>query len=118
MGPVAESARTYDVVVYGATGFVGRLLAAYLAEHAPPDTRIALAGRTRSRCEDVRDGLPGAARTWAVLEADSSDLPSLAAMAASTRVLATTVGPYARYGMPVVEACARAGTHYADLTGE
>jgi short subunit dehydrogenase-like uncharacterized protein len=115
---VAESARSFDVVVYGASGFVGRLLAAYLAEHAPPDVRVALAGRSRSRCEAVREVLPAAARNWAVLEADASDPASLDVLAAQTRVLATTVGPYARYGMPVVEACARAGTHYADLTGE
>ena len=115
---MTDSARTYDVVVYGATGFVGRLLAGYLAEHAPPEARIALAGRSRERLQEVRDSLPQAAQAWAVLTADSSDRPALDSLAASTRVLATTVGPYARYGMPVVEACARAGTHYADLTGE
>ena len=115
---MAPNARDHDLVVFGATGFVGRLLAGYLAEHAPPATRIALAGRSRPRCEEVRDGLPPTARDWPVLEADSDNPASLAALAAQTRVLATTVGPYARYGLPVVEACARAGTHYADLTGE
>jgi short subunit dehydrogenase-like uncharacterized protein len=115
---VAPSERSYDVVLYGASGFVGRLLAGYLAVHAPEGTRIALAGRSRERCTEVRDGLPGGGRGWAVLEADASDEAALEALAASTRVLVTTVGPYARYGMPVVEACARAGTHYADLTGE
>jgi short subunit dehydrogenase-like uncharacterized protein len=118
MEVVSESGRPYDVVVYGASGFVGRLLAGYLAEHASPEVRIALAGRSRARVEEVRKGLPAAARDWPVLEADSSDVASLDALARQTRVLATTVGPYARYGMPVVEACARAGTHYADLTGE
>jgi short subunit dehydrogenase-like uncharacterized protein len=115
---VADSARTYDVVVYGATGFVGKLLAAYLAEHAPPEARIALAGRSRERLQEVRDSLPEGARGWAVLTADSADRAALDALAGQTRVLATTVGPYARYGLPVVEACAAAGTHYADLTGE
>jgi short subunit dehydrogenase-like uncharacterized protein len=115
---VADSARTYDIVLFGATGFVGRLLAGYLAEHAPAGTRIALAGRSPQRCADVRDALPEAARDWAVLPADASDADALNALAARTRVLVTTVGPYARYGLPVVEACARAGTHYADLTGE
>jgi len=115
---VADSARTHDLVVYGATGFVGRLLAAYLAEHAPPGLRVALAGRSRARVEAVRAGLPPAGRNWRVLEADSGNPASLAELAAATRVLVTTVGPYARYGLPVVEACARAGTHYADLTGE
>ena len=115
---MAAGARTHDLVVFGATGFVGRLLAAYLADSAPAGTRIALAGRSRSRLLEVRAGLPASAREWPVLEADSGDPASLAALAASTRVLATTVGPYARYGLPVVEACAAAGTHYADLTGE
>jgi short subunit dehydrogenase-like uncharacterized protein len=115
---VPGSAPTHDLAVYGASGFVGRLLAAHLAEHAPPGTRIALAGRSRARCEEVRARLPRAAADWPVLEADSGDPASLAELAAQTRVLVTTVGPYARYGMPVVEACARAGTHYADLTGE
>jgi short subunit dehydrogenase-like uncharacterized protein len=119
---VSDPARTHDLVVYGATGFVGRLLAAYLAAYladaAPADLRVALAGRSRSRLEQVRGELPAAARDWPLVEADSTDAASLAALAASTRVLATTVGPYLRHGLPVVEACARAGTHYADLTGE
>ena len=76
-GRVADNARTYDIVVYGASGFVGRLLAGYLAEHAPPGTRIALAGRSRARCAEVRDGLPEAARDWDVLEADAGDPPAL-----------------------------------------
>jgi len=110
--------RTHDLVLYGATGFVGRLVAAHLAEHAPPGTRIALAGRSRERCEAVRRDLPGPARDWPVLTADSGDPASLADLAGQTRVLVSTVGPYLRHGLPVVEACARAGTHYADLTGE
>ncbi|MGZ4507454.1 MAG: saccharopine dehydrogenase family protein [Blastococcus sp.] len=115
---MADSARSFDLVVFGATGFVGRLLAAYLAEHAPPGLRVGLAGRSRARVEEVRAGLPAAGRDWRVLEADSGDPASLAELATATHVLVTTVGPYARYGLPVVEACARAGTHYADLTGE
>jgi short subunit dehydrogenase-like uncharacterized protein len=110
--------RAFDVVVYGATGFVGALTAAHLAEHAPPGTRIALAGRSRDKLAAVRDGLPAAGRTWPLLEADATDPASLAALAAATRVVVTTVGPYARHGLPLVEACAGAGTHYADLTGE
>ncbi|ADB74727.1 saccharopine dehydrogenase family protein [Geodermatophilus obscurus] len=115
---MSDPARTHDLVVYGATGFVGRLLAAYLAGAAPTGLRIALAGRSRSRLEQVRGELPAAARDWPLVEADSTDAGSLTALAASTGVLATTVGPYLRHGLPVVEACARAGTHYADLTGE
>ncbi|MPQ99103.1 enoyl-ACP reductase [Modestobacter sp. I12A-02628] len=114
----AGDGRDVDIAVYGASGFVGRLLAGHLAEHAPAGTRIALAGRNRERLERVRDALPTAGRSWPVVVADSGDPASLAALAERSRVVATTVGPYARYGLPVVEACARAGTHYADLTGE
>jgi short subunit dehydrogenase-like uncharacterized protein len=113
---VAE--REHDVVVYGATGFVGALTAAHLAEHAPAGSRIALAGRSREKLAAVRATLPPAARDWPLIEADATDPASLAALAAATRVVVTTVGPYARHGLPLVEACARAGTHYADLTGE
>jgi len=113
-----SDAREHDVVLYGASGFVGALTAAHLAVHAPGGVRIALGGRSRERLEAVRATLPPAAHGWPLVVADSGDADAVAAMAASTRVLATTVGPYARYGLPVVEACARAGTHYADLTGE
>ena len=110
--------RTHDVVVFGATGFVGRLVAAYLAEHAPAGTRIALAGRSAHRLEEVRSGLPAAAHDWPIVVADAADPGSLRALAESTTTVASTVGPYLRYGLPLVEACAEAGTHYADLTGE
>jgi short subunit dehydrogenase-like uncharacterized protein len=110
--------REHDLVVYGATGFVGALTAAHLATHAPPGVRIALAGRSRDRLATVRDGLPPSAQHWPLVEADATDPASLAALAGAARVVVTTVGPYARHGLPVVEACAQAGTHYADLTGE
>lgn len=107
----------FDIVVYGATGFVGALVVEYLAEHAPPTLRIALAGRNPARLVEVRNGVPGAAR-WEFVVADSADEASIDAMAARTRVLITTVGPYLKYGLPVVAACAKHGTHYVDLTGE
>ena len=110
--------RDNDVVLYGATGFVGKLTARYLAAHAPAGTRVALAGRNRSRLEAVRTELGAVAVDWPLIVADSSDRAALAALAESTVVVATTVGPYARYGAAMVEACADAGTHYADLTGE
>ncbi|MBD1593751.1 enoyl-ACP reductase [Arthrobacter sp. S1_S22] len=113
-----NSSREHDLVFYGATGFVGRLIAAYVAEHAPAGMRVGLAGRSRSKLAAVRSELPAAAHGWALIEADSGDADSIAALAAGTRVLFTTVGPYAKHGLPVVEACARAGTHYADLAGE
>jgi short subunit dehydrogenase-like uncharacterized protein len=109
------SDRELDVVVYGATGFVGRLTAEHLAGHAPEGARIGLGGRSRERLERVRDGL---GVDWPLLVADSQDRAALDAMAARTRVVATTVGPYLRYGLPLVEACAAAGTDYCDLTGE
>lgn len=110
--------RQYDIVVFGATGFVGRLTAEYLATAAPTGTRIALAGRSKDKLEATRAALPTAARDWPLVVADSSDATAMAALAASTTAIATTVGPYAKYGKALVAACAEAGTHYADLTGE
>jgi short subunit dehydrogenase-like uncharacterized protein len=110
--------REHDLVVFGATGFVGGLLAGYLAGATPEGVRVALSGRSRAKLEQVRASLPERARDWPLLTADSTDPASLAAVAGSARVVATTVGPYAKYGLPLVEACARAGTHYCDLTGE
>jgi short subunit dehydrogenase-like uncharacterized protein len=110
--------RDLDVVLYGATGFVGRLTARYLAEHAPEGTRIALGGRSESKLAQLRGELGPRAADWPLLVADSQDAPALAAIAQRTRAVATTVGPYQKYGFPLVQACAEAGTHYADLTGE
>lgn len=113
--------RTYDVVLFGATGFVGRLTAEYLAANAPDHCRMALAGRNRAKLELLRQQLAATRPELAelpLLHADSDDLESLRTLAASTRVLATTVGPYLRYGEPLVAACAREGTDYLDLTGE
>ncbi len=110
--------REHDIVVYGATGFVGRLTAQYLAAAAPPGTRIALGGRSQERLERVREAIGGAVAHWPLVVADSLDAAAVQRLAASTRAVATTVGPYERYGLPLVEACAAAGTHYADLTGE
>jgi short subunit dehydrogenase-like uncharacterized protein len=112
------TAREHDLVLFGASGYVGALTAGYLAGHAPPGTRIALAGRSKDKLRTARAGLPRAAAAWPILVADTNDAAALGELAASTTALATTVGPYAKYGLPVVEACARAGTHYADLTGE
>lgn len=110
--------RELDVVLFGATSFVGRLCAEYLAGAAPPQARIALAGRSRERLLELQSSLGARAAEWPLLVADTTDPGSVGELAAATRVLATTVGPYRRYGLPVLEACATAGTHYADLTGE
>ena len=112
---MTDSTRDHDIVVYGATGFVGLLTAGYLAEHAPPDVRIALGGRSQPKLELTRTEL---GVDWPLVIADSQDRNAVAALAESTRVVATTVGPYFKYGKPLLEACAAAGTHYADLTGE
>ena len=110
--------RELDVVVFGATGFVGRLVAGYLAGHAPGGVRVGLAGRSQQRLADVRAGLGAAASAWPLLAADSADPPSLAALARAARVVVSTVGPYRAQGLALVQACATAGTDYADLTGE
>jgi short subunit dehydrogenase-like uncharacterized protein len=109
--------REFDIVIYGATGFVGKLTAEYLAKTGGP-ARIALAGRSPERLAAVRATLGEAAQSWPIISADASSPPSLDAMAARTQVVVTTVGPYSRYGLPLVAACAAAGTDYADLTGE
>jgi len=110
--------RELDVVVFGATGFAGRLVAGYLAGHAPAGVRIGLAGRSERRLADVRVGLGAAASGWPLLVADSADPVSVAALARAARVVVSTVGPYRAQGLALVEACAEAGTDYADLTGE
>ncbi|SCX02113.1 saccharopine dehydrogenase family protein [Mycolicibacterium fluoranthenivorans] len=111
------SQREFDLVLYGATGFAGRLTAEYLAKAGGP-ARIALAGRSADKVRAVRDALGESAASWTIIEADAGSSATLAAMAARTQVVVTTVGPYTRYGLPLVAACVEAGTDYADLTGE
>jgi short subunit dehydrogenase-like uncharacterized protein len=107
----------YHLTLFGATGFTGRLIAAYLAEHAPAQGLTwAIAGRSRSKLEALRDSLPG--EPPAILIADSADYASLRAMAASSTLVLNAAGPFALYGPPVVEACIAEGAHYIDITGE
>lgn len=115
--PESDNTRDHDIVIYGATGFVGKLTAQYLAA-AGGNARIALAGRSPDKLLAVRESLGEKAQSWELISADADQPSTLAAMAASTRVVITTVGPYLRYGLPLVAACAAAGTDYADLTGE
>ncbi|MFR9799413.1 saccharopine dehydrogenase family protein [Streptomyces sp. MS06] len=117
MNRLKKTDRPYDIVLFGATGFVGTLTAEYLAAHAPGNLRWAIAGRDRRRLAELRDRLPGGDRIGE-LRADVSDPASLRALAGQARVVATTVGPYVRYGEELVAACADAGTDYVDLTGE
>lgn len=113
-----SGSRTHDIVLFGATGFVGRLTAGHLAAHAPAGVRIALAGRSLPRLKGVRAELGEAAADWPLLVVDAGDESAVRDLAESTKVVVTTVGPYAKYGVPLVKACAEAGTHYCDLTGE
>jgi short subunit dehydrogenase-like uncharacterized protein len=113
--------RSHDLVLFGATGFTGGLTAEYLARHASPGTRWALAGRNREKLEALRGRLATdnpACAELPLLHADVGDPASLGEIAAAARVVITTVGPYIRYGEPLVAACAEAGTDYVDLTGE
>ena len=107
--------REHDLVLLGCTGFTGGLTAEYLAEHAPPELRWALAGRNRDKLERTRERI-GADVPLVV--ADTGDSTSMRELAESAKVVVTTVGPYMHFGEPVVAACAAAGTAYADLTGE
>ncbi|MET8975508.1 saccharopine dehydrogenase NADP-binding domain-containing protein [Streptomyces sp. NPDC004539] len=117
MSRLKKTDRPYDVVLFGATGFVGTLTAEYLAEHAPGELRWAIAGRSTEKLERLRERLPGG-EDVGVLHADVADTASLRALAEQARVVATTVGPYVTYGDDLVAACADHGTDYLDLSGE
>ena len=110
--------RDFDIVLLGATGFVGRLTAAHLAGSAGGQVRIGLAGRSAQRLRQTADELGPAAASWPLLTVDVTDESAVAALVRRTTVLVSTVGPYSRHGLPLVQACVGAGTHYADLTGE
>ncbi|BDV31733.1 saccharopine dehydrogenase family protein [Microbacterium terricola] len=112
---MSANTREHDIVLLGATGFVGRFTAAHLARSAPAGVRIAIAGRSRQRLEKLAGEL---GVDWQIVQVDTADAADVARMAASASVVATTVGPYLRYGLGVVSACAAAGTSYADLSGE
>ncbi len=119
---MADTDRPYDLVVWGATGVAGRLVSEYLTERYAPDTlSLALAGRNADRLDSLEADLVRRSDEWAdipVLIGDATDPESLRDIAHSTRVVCTTVGPYTKYGTPMVEACVGAGTEYCDLTGE
>ncbi|MEU5665407.1 saccharopine dehydrogenase family protein [Streptomyces longwoodensis] len=117
MSRMKKTDRPYDIVLFGATGFVGRLIARYLDDHAPEEVRWAIAGRSEEKLQRLREALPGGARVG-VLRADVADPGSLRSLAGQARVVATTVGPYVLHGEELVAACADLGTDYLDLTGE
>jgi len=111
--------KEFDVVVYGATGYTGRLVAEYLLKTygAGNTVKWVMAGRNRDKLAEVRD-LIGAPASLPLIVADATDDAALAAMAARAKVVLTTAGPYQLYGSKLVGACARTGTDYVDLTGE
>lgn len=110
-----KESREFDVIVYGATGYTGRLVAEYLKDKA--GLKWAMAGRSLTKLQEVRD-LIGAPADTPLVVADADDPASLDAMAKRTKVVLTTVGPYQLYGEPLVKACVEAGTDYTDLCGE
>ncbi len=115
---MSNTAREFDVVVYGASGFTGQLVAEYMHERYPQgEIRWALGGRNADKLAEVaaQSGLPA---DTPVVVADTGDSAALDAMAARTNVILTTVGPYQLYGTALVEACVKAGTDYVDLCGE
>ena len=109
--------REYAVVLFGATGFAGTQAVRYLHLHAPAGLRWAIAGRNPAKLEALA-AARGLSPEVGRIVADSEDPASVARMAAQTRVLASTAGPFARFGDPVVEACVEAQTDYVDITGE
>jgi short subunit dehydrogenase-like uncharacterized protein len=114
----AKADRPFDIVVYGATGYTGRLVAEYLAHHyQEKGPKWAMAGRSAEKLAEVRD-LIGAPADTPLVVANSDDPASMKALAESARVIITTVGPYQLYGEPLLKACVEAGTDYADLCGE
>lgn len=115
MNPKAE----FDIIVYGASGFTGRLVAEYLAARygVGGEIKWAMAGRSAAKLAEVRDEI-GAPKDTPLVVADASDAASVAAMVGRTKAVLTTVGPYQLYGSDLVAACAAAGTDYLDLCGE
>ncbi|MET3966805.1 saccharopine dehydrogenase family protein [Bradyrhizobium barranii] len=113
------SSAKFDIVVYGATGFTGQLVAEYLTQHYKGDHALkwAMAGRSLGKLKSVRDAI-GAPGNTPLIVADASDAASLKAMAEQTMSVITTVGPYQLYGEELLAACVATGTDYFDLCGE
>lgn len=112
--------RSFDVIVFGATSFVGQILTRYLWQQYNGDEapRWAIAGRSKSRLEALRSSLGEAASELPLIVADAGDDADMRALCEQTRVVISTVGPYALYGEPLIKACTDTGTDYCDLCGE
>ncbi|MEU0965738.1 saccharopine dehydrogenase NADP-binding domain-containing protein [Streptomyces sp. NPDC005917] len=117
MSRLKATDRPYDIVLFGATGFVGALTAEYLAGHAPEGLRWAIAARDDRKLEALSERLPGGTEAG-LLRADVANPADVRALAEHARVVASTVGPYGRYGEALVAACADTGADYLDLCGE
>ncbi len=109
--------REFDVIIYGATGFTGRLVAEYMNNEYGSSVKWAMAGRSMDKLTSVRDEM-GVSKHTALIVADSSNVSTLKDMAGRTKVVLTTVGPYQLYGTDLLSACVDAGTDYVDLSGE
>ena len=110
------SSRQFDIVLWGATGFTGQLVAAYLLRHS--GCRWAMAGRNLSKLEKLRNRLGVDAQNIPLLTADAHDEQSLNTLSSRSRVVISTVGPYWQHGSKLVASCVLNETHYVDLTGE
>ncbi len=120
--PVSQTDQTYDIVIWGATGIAGNLVAEYLTEqYTPNDLSLALGGRNESKLDRVESTLVKRRADWdeiPIALGDATDAESLRPIVKDTQVICTTVGPYTSYGTPLVKECVAAGTDYCDLTGE
>ncbi|NCP64695.1 MAG: saccharopine dehydrogenase [Paraglaciecola sp.] len=114
-----NESKEFDLIVYGASGFTGRLVAEYLVQHYANDSSLkwAMAGRSTTKLAQVRDEI-GAPASTPLVKADADDLASMQAMVDRTKLVLTTVGPYQLYGSQLVELCAKSGVDYVDLCGE
>lgn len=117
---MAQDDRQYECIVFGATGYTGKYTAEHIAAHLPTDFKWAVAGRSKAKLDSLLDDLKSQTpdRLQPGVEIAQLEKKDLIELAKKTKVLITTVGPYQKYGTPVVEACAETGTHYLDATGE
>ncbi|KAL6062395.1 Saccharopine dehydrogenase [Balamuthia mandrillaris] len=117
-----NAAAKFDLIVWGATGFTGTLVAEYLAEHAPADLRWALGGRNEDKLKEVKRRAvalnQNLEKTLGIVQGDATDQASMDRVVQQTKVILTTAGPFGRFGTTLVDACVRHGVHYCDITGE
>ncbi len=116
--------KKYDLVVFGATSFVGQILTTYLSDYlsmqgeSAEQIQWAIAGRSSSKLNALKNKLGEKAQNLDIMIADVNDTDAIHTLCEQTRVVVSTVGPYALYGEPMIKACVETGTDYCDLTGE